>query len=234
VSFFEILRFAVRGMTANKLRSALTMLGVLIGVGAVILLVAVGNGSAKQITDGSAGRPDGGSDDDGLAGEIAAAARRRWWNKWTVYLGAAALLLAGFLGGVEVQKSYGDPGTGGQAGAGTGQGGPGGFQGGGPGGGGPGGGGPGGQAGPAGTAGPAAGGGGADTTTGTVKLVDGTTLYLQTADGTVVTVRTGEETAISIAKDGSLKDLKAGDPVTVAGANSAGTVTATTITGQPK
>ncbi|WP_326556298.1 ABC transporter permease [Micromonospora sp. NBC_01796] len=51
MSFFEILRFAVRGITVNKLRSALTMLGVLIGVGAVILLVAVGNGSAKQITD---------------------------------------------------------------------------------------------------------------------------------------------------------------------------------------
>jgi putative ABC transport system permease protein len=51
VSVFEILRFAARGVTANKLRSALTMLGVLIGVGAVILLVAVGNGSAKQITD---------------------------------------------------------------------------------------------------------------------------------------------------------------------------------------
>ncbi|WP_329103293.1 ABC transporter permease [Micromonospora sp. NBC_01699] len=51
MSLFEILRFAVRGITVNKLRSALTMLGVLIGVGAVILLVAVGNGSAKQITD---------------------------------------------------------------------------------------------------------------------------------------------------------------------------------------
>lgn len=51
MSLFEILRFAVRGVTANKLRSALTTLGVLIGVGAVILLVAVGNGSAKQITD---------------------------------------------------------------------------------------------------------------------------------------------------------------------------------------
>ncbi|MCO1593894.1 ABC transporter permease [Micromonospora sp. RHAY321] len=51
MSFFEILRFAVGGVTANKLRSALTMLGILIGVGAVILLVAVGNGSAKQITD---------------------------------------------------------------------------------------------------------------------------------------------------------------------------------------
>ena len=51
MSFFEILRFAARGVSANKLRSALTMLGVLIGVGAVILLVAVGNGSAKQISD---------------------------------------------------------------------------------------------------------------------------------------------------------------------------------------
>ncbi|MFK3983968.1 ABC transporter permease [Micromonospora sp. NPDC050397] len=51
MSLFEILRSAVRAITVNKLRSALTMLGVLIGVGAVILLVAVGNGSAKQISD---------------------------------------------------------------------------------------------------------------------------------------------------------------------------------------
>jgi putative ABC transport system permease protein len=49
VSIWEILRFAVRGLTANKLRSALTMLGILIGVGAVIVLVAVGNGSSQQI-----------------------------------------------------------------------------------------------------------------------------------------------------------------------------------------
>jgi putative ABC transport system permease protein len=41
----EIFRFALRGVNANKLRSGLTMLGILIGVGAVILLVAVGNGS---------------------------------------------------------------------------------------------------------------------------------------------------------------------------------------------
>ncbi|ASW53161.1 ABC transporter permease [Plantactinospora sp. KBS50] len=46
----EILRFAVRGVTANKLRSALTMLGILIGVAAVILLVAVGNGSARAVS----------------------------------------------------------------------------------------------------------------------------------------------------------------------------------------
>jgi putative ABC transport system permease protein len=51
VSTYEIIRFALRGLSANKLRSALTMLGIMIGVAAVILLVAVGNGSAKAITD---------------------------------------------------------------------------------------------------------------------------------------------------------------------------------------
>ncbi len=45
----EVMRFALHGLSANKLRSALTTLGVLIGVGAVILLVAVGNGTSKQI-----------------------------------------------------------------------------------------------------------------------------------------------------------------------------------------
>ncbi|WP_433474986.1 ABC transporter permease [Spirillospora sp. CA-142024] len=49
MSPFEILRFALRGLSANKLRSSLTTLGILIGVGAVILLVAVGNGSSEQI-----------------------------------------------------------------------------------------------------------------------------------------------------------------------------------------
>jgi len=50
MSFYEVVRFALRGLSANKLRSALTMLGILIGVAAVILLVAVGNGSAKAIS----------------------------------------------------------------------------------------------------------------------------------------------------------------------------------------
>jgi putative ABC transport system permease protein len=49
VSIFETIRFALRGISANKLRSGLTVLGILIGVTAVILLVAVGNGSAKSI-----------------------------------------------------------------------------------------------------------------------------------------------------------------------------------------
>ncbi|MDP9027727.1 MAG: ABC transporter permease [Actinomycetota bacterium] len=49
MSLFETLRSAFRGLTANKLRSGLTLLGVMIGVAAVILLLAVGNGSSQQI-----------------------------------------------------------------------------------------------------------------------------------------------------------------------------------------
>jgi putative ABC transport system permease protein len=49
VNQIEILRFALRGLLANKMRSALTTLGILIGVAAVILLVAVGEGSSQSI-----------------------------------------------------------------------------------------------------------------------------------------------------------------------------------------
>jgi putative ABC transport system permease protein len=45
----EIIRFAVRGLSANRLRSGLTTLGILIGVASVIILTAVGNGSSQQI-----------------------------------------------------------------------------------------------------------------------------------------------------------------------------------------
>ncbi|HWE55412.1 MAG TPA: ABC transporter permease [Acidimicrobiales bacterium] len=43
------LRLSLRGLSGNKLRSALTVLGILIGVGAVIVLVAVGNGSSVAV-----------------------------------------------------------------------------------------------------------------------------------------------------------------------------------------
>jgi putative ABC transport system permease protein len=49
VSRLEILRFALRGVSANKLRSFLTTLGILIGVAAVILLVAFGEGASQNI-----------------------------------------------------------------------------------------------------------------------------------------------------------------------------------------
>ena len=49
MNVLETLRFAAFGLTANKMRSALTTLGITIGVGAVILLVAVGNGASASV-----------------------------------------------------------------------------------------------------------------------------------------------------------------------------------------
>ena len=47
----EVVRFAWQGVTANKSRSALTMLGILIGVSSVIILISVGTGARASITD---------------------------------------------------------------------------------------------------------------------------------------------------------------------------------------
>jgi putative ABC transport system permease protein len=52
VTLAETLRIALAGIAANKLRSGLTILGMTIGVAAVIVLVAVGNGSEKQVQAG--------------------------------------------------------------------------------------------------------------------------------------------------------------------------------------
>ena len=48
---WECLRSAVRALRANLLRSALTMLGIVIGVAAVIAMVAVGSGAQTQVAD---------------------------------------------------------------------------------------------------------------------------------------------------------------------------------------
>src|SRR5512138_3769438 len=45
----ETVRIALRGLAANKMRSALTMLGIIIGVAAVIALMGVGRGTSKAI-----------------------------------------------------------------------------------------------------------------------------------------------------------------------------------------
>jgi putative ABC transport system permease protein len=45
----ETLRVAFAGLIANKLRSALTILGLMIGVGSVIVLIAVGTGSSNAV-----------------------------------------------------------------------------------------------------------------------------------------------------------------------------------------
>jgi ABC-type antimicrobial peptide transport system permease subunit len=50
VNLVESFRIALRALSANKVRSALTMLGVIIGVAAVILLVSIGTGVQSQVT----------------------------------------------------------------------------------------------------------------------------------------------------------------------------------------
>jgi putative ABC transport system permease protein len=45
----ETIRVAFAGLIANKLRSALTILGLMIGVGSVIVLIAVGTGSSDAV-----------------------------------------------------------------------------------------------------------------------------------------------------------------------------------------
>ncbi len=50
MNFLENVRIALRALAANKMRSILTMLGIIIGVGAVVALMAIGNGATASIT----------------------------------------------------------------------------------------------------------------------------------------------------------------------------------------
>src|SRR4029078_13634929 len=43
------IRLAVRGLNRNKLRTVLTMLGMIIGVAAVMTMVALGNGAQSSV-----------------------------------------------------------------------------------------------------------------------------------------------------------------------------------------
>ena len=51
MSILESFANAIRGLLANKLRSILTMLGVIIGVGAIITTTAIGEGAKADITE---------------------------------------------------------------------------------------------------------------------------------------------------------------------------------------
>jgi hypothetical protein len=154
--------------------------------------------------------------DDDLAHALAARPQRRKLPGATVFLGAAVLVAGGFLGGVLTQKHQAGPAAGGGAnaaavaalrtrgGAGTGT---------------------------AGAGGAGAAGGGNGTTVGTVKLVDGNTIYLTASDGSVVRVTTGSGTTIKVTKNGVASDLAPGTAVTVQGTpDASGVVKATTVT----
>jgi hypothetical protein len=159
---------------------------------------------------------------DDLSTELAARAPRRYATRTTAVLAGLVLVAGGFFAGAQVQKNYGTPANGSavsRGGASNVAGGNltggafGGRQGGGQ---------------NPGTAQPSA---AAGVRTGTVKLVDGTTVYVQTPDGNVLTVRTNGSTAVQVAQSGSLTDLTPGAPVSVEGpATSDGAVTATKVT----
>src|SRR3989442_788665 len=51
VNVMQSARIALRALRVNKLRSALTMLGIIIGVGAVIAMVSVGSGAQARVAE---------------------------------------------------------------------------------------------------------------------------------------------------------------------------------------
>jgi putative ABC transport system permease protein len=55
MDYLNIIRLALRALARNKMRSMLTMLGIIIGVGAVIATVSIGNGATALIQQGIQG-----------------------------------------------------------------------------------------------------------------------------------------------------------------------------------
>ena len=51
MNYWQSVRIALRALKVNALRSALTMLGIIIGVGAVITMIAVGSGGQAQVDE---------------------------------------------------------------------------------------------------------------------------------------------------------------------------------------
>ena len=139
----------------------------------------------------------------------------------TLILAAIVVASAGFLGGALVGKHYGSSSTGNLAAAfrglaaratasasgGAGSGARSGFPGGG-------------------------GGlfGGGNATIGSIKLIDGSTIYVQTTAGDIVQVATSAGTKVTVSSTVPVKDLKPGETVIVEGSkNSSGAIAATSI-----
>ena len=74
-------------------------------------------------------------------------------------------------------------------------------------------------------------GAGAGNTIGSVKLVDGASVYIQTTAGDVIKVTPGTGAPVLVSKAGTVADLKPGDTIIVQGAADAdGSIAATSIT----
>ena len=95
---FEIIRVALQAIGANKMRSLLTMLGIVIGVGAVITMVALGTGAQQSVesqlqalgTDVLTGRPGQGWH----RGVRSSSARMYLTDAYAVESGTEAITLA--------------------------------------------------------------------------------------------------------------------------------------------
>ena len=51
MNWFASIRIALRALRVNKLRSTLTMLGIIIGVASVITMIAVGSGAQARVEE---------------------------------------------------------------------------------------------------------------------------------------------------------------------------------------
>ncbi len=157
---------------------------------------------------------------DALGAQLAARPPRAKLPKLTLALAAAVLTGGGFLGGLTVGKSSASTGSGGL---------PAGLAGGFPGGGAL-------PSGGTGTGGTGTSGGGlpggfaGGGTVGTIKLVDGHTIYVQSFSGTITRVSTSGSTRIQVSATGTVKDLQPGQTVVVQGSKrSDGSVAATSV-----
>ena len=154
---------------------------------------------------------------DDLTHQLAIAAPKHWRNRTTLIIGVVVIIVCGFFAGIEVQKHYGSTGNATRTGFPTGT-----FPG------------LGRQGAAGGETGSSSAAPAANSTTGTIKLIDGSTVYVKLADGSVVTVKTSAATKVSVAGSTTVSKLKAGQKVTVSGAaDSSGTVTATSVGAAP-
>jgi hypothetical protein len=72
--------------------------------------------------------------------------------------------------------------------------------------------------------------GGGNATVGTIKLIDGATVYVQTTAGDIVQVATSAGTKVTVSSTVPVKDLQPGETVIVLGSkNSSGAIAATSI-----
>jgi len=147
--------------------------------------------------------------------------RRKGVPRITLILGVCVLAAAAFLGGVQAQKQWGDNNSSGGRGNFAARFGNGGFGATGANG-----------TGTTGTDGQRTGGfggRGGGFTTGTVKMVQGSTIYVTTTDGNVVKVSVPAGTSVTKSVTTKVSGIKPGDTVTAVGTTSNGVVKATTV-----